>query len=110
MIAASTPVLAVAARPVLTVVPPSTDALTAVADERFKLPRAVLTGRSLSALPVALAVVALAACDPVARTGSGQPLSPSHFTRIESVERTTFLTLQSAYPASDYQSNFNGWQ
>lgn len=68
------------------------------------------SGRSLFTLAILLAVAAAIACDPVSGTGSGHPLSPNDFTRIDTAQQTMFLTLQPGYTASDYQSNFNGWQ
>jgi hypothetical protein len=62
--------------------------------------------RSCLVVGVALAC----ACDPVAGSGSGTAQNPAQFFSTQPAQRTATLTLQPGYPASDLQSNFNGYQ
>ena len=56
------------------------------------------------------AAALLAACDPVAGTGNGDPEPPAKALFVNTAERTAVLTLQAGYPSGAYQFNFNGYQ
>lgn len=64
---------------------------------------------SISLLPLLLAVLVLAACDPITGTGSGTPPDPSKYLRVDAQARAAVVTLIAGYPASDFQFNYNGY-
>lgn len=58
----------------------------------------------------AAAGLLLAACNPVTGTGQGTPPDPAQFLHADAGGRTAVLTLVAAYPATDYQFNYNGYR
>lgn len=66
--------------------------------------------RRLPAAAAALALVLLAACDPVLGTGSGHVPDAHRFLTVDAGARSAVLTLIGGYPATDFQFNFNGYR
>ncbi|MEO6798286.1 MAG: sulfocyanin-like copper-binding protein [Candidatus Dormibacter sp.] len=59
----------------------------------------------------ALVTVVLAAtsCDPVTGTGPGTPPDPKRYISVEPAYQTAIVTLIAAYPATDFQFNYDGY-
>jgi hypothetical protein len=61
-------------------------------------------------LQVVLAAVLLAAaCDPIQGSGTGTPPDPAHYLRVDEASRSAVVTLIAAYPATDFQFNYDGY-
>jgi len=59
---------------------------------------------------VALAfLISVAACDPVMGTGSGNPPDLTQLIHVQPTLQTVVFTLIAAYPAGDYQFNYDGY-
>jgi hypothetical protein len=50
-----------------------------------------------------------AACDPLLGTGAGNPPDPAKYLKSDPTSRTAVITLIAAYPATDFQFNYNGY-
>lgn len=56
-----------------------------------------------------IAMLAAAACDPVTGTGPGTPPDPKGYIHSDPATRAVVITLIAAYPAGDYQFNYDGY-
>ena len=58
---------------------------------------------------LALAALALLACDPIAGSGSGKVPAAARFLVVDDASRSAVLTLIAGHPATDNQFNYNGY-
>lgn len=56
-----------------------------------------------------VALLCGAACDPVMGTGSGTPPDLKNYIRADSASSSVVIILIAAYPAGDYQFNYDGY-
>jgi hypothetical protein len=56
-----------------------------------------------------VAVGLAAACDPVTGTGPGSPPDLKHYLNVDAATRTATVILVAAYPATDFQFNYDGY-
>ncbi|HEV2217953.1 MAG TPA: sulfocyanin-like copper-binding protein [Candidatus Dormibacteraeota bacterium] len=50
-----------------------------------------------------------AACDPIQGSGAGTPPDPSKYIHVDDGARAAIVTLVAAYPATDFQFNYDGY-
>ena len=56
-----------------------------------------------------IALVLLAACDPLQGSGTGTPPDPAQYVRVDDASRSAVVTLIAGYPATDFQFNYDGY-
>ena len=56
-----------------------------------------------------LAIVVLAACDPLQGSGTGTPPDPSKYIKVDAASHSAIVTLIAGYPATDFQFNYDGY-
>ncbi len=54
-------------------------------------------------------VLLAAACDPIQGSGAGTPPDPSKYIHVDDGARAAIVTLVAAYPATDFQFNYDGY-
>ena len=57
----------------------------------------------------AVIVLLAAACDPIQGSGAGNPPDPAKYIHIDEASRAAVVTLVAAYPATDFQFNYDGY-
>jgi hypothetical protein len=57
----------------------------------------------------AVIVLLAAACDPIQGSGTGNPPDPTKYIRVDDASRSAVVTLVAAYPATDFQFNYDGY-
>jgi hypothetical protein len=57
-----------------------------------------------------MAMVWAAACDPLTGTGPGTPPDPKGYIHTDPAAHMVVITLVAAYPAGDYQFNYDGYR
>jgi len=57
-----------------------------------------------------IAMLLTAACDPLTGTGPGTPPDPKGYIHTDEAAHAVVITLVAAYPAGDYQFNYNGYR
>jgi Sulfocyanin (SoxE) domain len=67
--------------------------------------RTILGGVLFTAVIVLLA----AACDPIQGSGAGNPPDPAKYIHVDDASRAVIVTLVAAYPATDFQFNYDGY-
>ena len=58
---------------------------------------------------IALILLLAAACDPIQGSGTGTPPDPAKYIKVDDASRSAIVTLVAAYPATDFQFNYNGY-
>jgi len=58
---------------------------------------------------IALILLLAAACDPLQGSGTGTPPDPAKYIKVDDASRSAIVTLVAAYPATDFQFNYNGY-
>lgn len=54
-------------------------------------------------------VLLAAACDPIQGSGAGTPPDPAKYIHVDDSSRAAVVTLIAAYPATDFQFNYDGY-
>jgi hypothetical protein len=54
-------------------------------------------------------VLLAAACDPIQGSGAGNPPDPTRYIKVDDASRSAVVTLIAAYPATDFQFNYDGY-
>ena len=54
-------------------------------------------------------VLLAAACDPIQGSGAGNPPDPARYIHVDEASRAAVVTLVAAYPATDFQFNYDGY-
>jgi len=57
----------------------------------------------------AVIVLLAAACDPIQGSGAGNPPDPAKYIHVDDASRAAVVTLVAAYPATDFQFNYDGY-
>src|SRR2546423_235561 len=57
----------------------------------------------------AVIVLLAAACDPIQGSGAGNPPDPAKYIHVDEASRAAVVTLVAAYPATDFQFNYDGY-
>lgn len=57
----------------------------------------------------AVIVLLAAACDPILGSGAGNPPDPTKYIHVDDASRSAIVTLVAAYPATDFQFNYDGY-
>jgi sulfocyanin SoxE-like protein len=57
----------------------------------------------------AVIVLLVAACDPIQGSGAGTPPDPTKYIHVDDASRAAIVTLIAAYPATDFQFNYDGY-
>ena len=57
----------------------------------------------------AVIVLLAAACDPIQGSGAGNPPDPAKYIHVDDASRSAVVTLIAAYPATDFQFNYDGY-
>jgi len=57
----------------------------------------------------AVIVLLAAACDPIQGSGAGNPPDPAKYIHVDEASRAVIVTLVAAYPATDFQFNYDGY-
>ena len=57
----------------------------------------------------AVIVLLAAACDPIQGSGAGNPPDPTKYIKVDDASRSAVVTLIAAYPATDFQFNYDGY-
>ena len=57
----------------------------------------------------AVIVLLAAACDPIQGSGAGTPPDPAKYIHVDDASRAAIVTLVAAYPATDFQFNYDGY-
>src|SRR6266568_2209801 len=57
----------------------------------------------------AVIVLLAAACDPIQGSGAGNPPDPAKYIHVDDAARAAVVTLVAAYPATDFQFNYDGY-
>jgi len=57
----------------------------------------------------AVIVLLAAACDPIQGSGAGNPPDPPKYIHVDEASRAAVVTLVAAYPATDFQFNYDGY-
>ena len=57
----------------------------------------------------AVIVLLAAACDPIQGSGAGNPPDPAKYIHVDDASRSAIVTLIAAYPATDFQFNYDGY-
>ncbi len=57
----------------------------------------------------AVIVLLAAACDPIQGSGAGNPPDPAKYIHVDDASRSAVVTLVAAYPATDFQFNYDGY-
>jgi sulfocyanin SoxE-like protein len=65
-------------------------------------------GGAFIAAIVLLAAMA-AACDPIQGSGAGTPPDPAKYIKVDDASHSAVVTLIAAYPATDFQFNYDGY-
>lgn len=50
-----------------------------------------------------------AACDPIQGSGTGSPPDLRHYIKVDDASHSAIVSLVAAYPATDYQFNYDGY-
>ena len=58
---------------------------------------------------MALILLLAAACDPIQGSGTGTPPDPAHYIKVDGSSHSAIVTLVAAYPATDFQFNYDGY-
>ena len=58
---------------------------------------------------IASIVLLAAACDPIQGSGAGTPPDPSKYIKVDDAAHSAVVTLIAAYPATDFQFNYDGY-
>src|SRR5216683_553782 len=58
---------------------------------------------------IAVIVLLAAACDPIQGSGAGNPPDPAKYIHVDDASRSAIVTLIAAYPATDFQFNYDGY-
>ncbi len=65
--------------------------------------------RILGGVFTAVIVLVAAACDPIQGSGAGNPPDPTKYIKVDDASRSAVVTLVAAYPATDFQFNYDGY-
>ncbi len=57
----------------------------------------------------AVIVLLVAACDPIQGSGAGNPPDPAKYIKVDEASLSAVVTLIAAYPATDFQFNYDGY-
>ncbi len=58
---------------------------------------------------ITVIVLLAAACDPIQGSGAGNPPDPAKYIHVDDASRSAIVTLIAAYPATDFQFNYDGY-
>lgn len=75
----------------------------------FMAARALSQGALIALAAFAAVMVVATSCDPVTGTGPGTPPDPKRYISVDLASETAIVTLIAAYPATDFQFNYDGY-
>lgn len=66
-------------------------------------------GGGFAGLFIGVILLLAAACDPIQGSGTGTPPDPAKYIRVDDASHSVIVTLVAAYPATDFQFNYDGY-